>query len=520
VLGSLYTIYMSRKFLASLAFAFLLPIPFLFPLFFPLGWIAFLPLFWALERCGSLRHAFLLGWFSGWVAHLVGFYWLDYTIRVFGGFPYGVSEFIFVLFGTYSALPLALFSLLVRLCGLGPLSLFPALFWVAGEFWFPHLFPWYLANSQSEFLVFIQSADLVGLYGTSFFLMWFNSTVSSLIFDRERGARALLANAAVLSAVLMGLLVYGYLRLQGVEAEMRGARTLPVAAIQGNIGIEKKWDPAQLKNNLLAYQNLTEKAPRARVVIWPETAIEVWLPEDLQRLPAELLPPLREETFFLFGANSFRGGRATPKIEAFNSAFLTDGRGIILSRYHKQVLLAFGEYIPFSRLLSKIPGIPPMDGFSEGRGPTTLDVSDGVRIGPLICYEDLMPELARAFVMERNANILVNLTNDAWYGKTVAPWQHAWLAKWRAIETRRTLVRVTNTGLTTVINPKGELVKSLPIFSAGILTAAVEIMEGETFYVRFGDWFPWLISGAALAILLWRIRPRLKFQIADFRQRI
>jgi len=114
----------------------------------------------------------------------------------------------------------------------------------------------------------------------------------------------------------------------------------------------------------------------------------------------------------------------------------------------------------------------------------------------------LIPELSRAFVREKKANVLVNLTNDAWYGRTVAPWQHARLAQWRAIETRRSLLRVTNTGVTSVINAKGEIVEALPIFTPAVLKTQVEVLEGETFYVRFGDWFAWSISLLAIAIVL------------------
>jgi len=117
-----------------------------------------------------------------------------------------------------------------------------------------------------------------------------------------------------------------------------------------------------------------------------------------------------------------------------------------------------------------------------------------------------MAGLARRFVAEKGANLLVNLTNDAWFGDTVAPWQHARLAQWRAIETRRYLIRVTNTGLTSVINPKGEMLETLPLFSSGVLTVNVALLEGETLYVRFGDWFAWLATLAALAILAWRYR--------------
>ena len=120
-----------------------------------------------------------------------------------------------------------------------------------------------------------------------------------------------------------------------------------------------------------------------------------------------------------------------------------------------------------------------------------------------------MPGLARRFVAEKGANLLVNLTNDAWFGDTVAPRQHARLAQWRAIETRRYLLRVTNTGLTSLINPKGEILETLPLFSSGVLKARVALLKGETPYVRLGDWFAWLSTLAALTIALWRRRPRL-----------
>ncbi|TMA10486.1 MAG: hypothetical protein E6J89_10395 [Deltaproteobacteria bacterium] len=161
---------MSRKVLACISSAVLLALPYLFPALFPLAWVAFAPLFWATQQA-TIRQALFLGWLTGMVAHLVGFYWLTYTIKVFGGYSYGVSAVIFCLFAAYGGLTLALFTLLVRRCGFGPVGLFAPLFWVAIEFWFPSLFPWHLAGSQSEFLVLIQSADLAGPFGTSFLLM-------------------------------------------------------------------------------------------------------------------------------------------------------------------------------------------------------------------------------------------------------------------------------------------------------------------------------------------------------------
>jgi len=146
--------------------------------------------------------------------------------------------------------------------------------------------------------------------------------------------------------------------------------------------------------------------------------------------------------------------------------------------------------------------MPFSDGFTPGDGPRVFYLFRQIRLAPLICYEDLMPDLSRSFVKETKANLLVNLTNDAWYGQTVAPWQHARLAQLRAIETRRSLLRVTNTGVTAFINAQGVIVEYLPIFTPATLKTDVEILDEETLYVRFGDWFAWGMTIISLAIVL------------------
>jgi apolipoprotein N-acyltransferase len=154
--------------------------------------------------------------------------------------------------------------------------------------------------------------------------------------------------------------------------------------------------------------------------------------------------------------------------------------------------------------------MPFSDGFTPGSGPVVFNLQRGVRVGSLICYEDLMPYLSRKFVSETRANLLVNLTNDAWYGKSVGPWQHLWLAQSRAIETRRSLLRVTNTGVTSLVNAKGEIVRTLPMFTAQTMQTEVEILNGETYYVRFGDWFAWGLTIFTAAIALFRLKRVIK----------
>lgn len=494
---------MSSNFFAALLSAALLAAPYLWPSLFPLAWIAFVPFFWAIQRTQTMRKAVLYGWLTGFGAHLIGFHWLVHTISAFGGFPYSISTLVFLLYAALQAIQMALFAMFVRGVGFGPLQVFPAMLWVSLEFLFPLLFPWHLANSQVSFLWFIQSADLVGPYGASFIVMWFNAAVYRAAFSRQHAPPNRFLPVAYASLAILLSLVYGFQRIKSVGEEMAAAQKLPVAAVQGNVDVDLKWDPVLAQQNLDQHRKLTDQLNAVPLVIWPESAIEVMVPEDLRTMPPELMPSFKsDQTYFIFGSKSFRGTLGRPGAKAFNTAFFTDAAGRILGHYDKQVLLAFGEYLPFSRILSLLPAMPFADGFTPGPGPIAFHLSRGVRVAPLICYEDLMPDISRKFVSETRANILVNLTNDAWYGKTVGPWQHLWLAQSRAIETRRTLLRVTNTGVTSLVNAKGELVKTMPMFTPAVMQTEVEILNGETYYVRFGDWFAWGMTIVSLSVIL------------------
>ena len=493
---------MSRKLPAILLSAGLLSAPYILPALFPLAWIAFVPFFWVIETVGNPRRAIFSGWLVGIFAHLAGFHWLVYTITVFGGFPYAASVVVFLVYAALQGVQMALFAGFVRAAGFGPLQLLPPLVWVTLEFLFPLLFPWYLANSQVAFSWFIQSADLVGPYGASFIVMWFNAAVYKAVIASNREHAAFLPVAYAALALIVSV-VYGYQRLESVEQEMAGARKISMGSVQASVDVDLKWNPALIKQNFEKHMKLTEQLDPVPVVIWPESAVEAWIPESIQALPAEMIPPLQSDrAIFIFGARSFRGTPGRGDFKAFNTAFQTDAKGRVLGRYHKQVLLAFGEYLPFAKILSRLPAMPFADGFTHGEGPRVFHLAGGIRAAPLICYEDLMPDLVRKFVSETRANVLINLTNDAWYGRSVGPWQHLWLAQWRAIETRRSLLRVTNTGVTSLVNAKGEVTQSLPLFAATVMQNQVDILTGETYYVRYGDWFAWGMTIIAAAILL------------------
>jgi apolipoprotein N-acyltransferase len=502
---------MTARLLLPVLGAALLAAPFIEPLLFPLAWVAFVPLFWCVEQAQTIRQAAFYGWLMGFIAHLIGFHWLVYTISAFGGFPYAASIVVFIVYAALQAIQMAIFAALLHTVGFGPLQIFPALLWVPLEFLFPLLFPWHVANSQIFFPWFIQTADLTGPYGASFIILWANAAVYRVAAAKAAGRpRDGLPLAYAALAVLISV-VYGYQRVQSVDEEMASARKLLVGVVQGNVDIDMKWNPILAQKNLEQHRVLTGQLDAAPLIIWPESAIEYLIPENLPVLPANVMPDFKSERgVFIFGAKSYRGTLGRPGAQAFNTAFLTDARGRILGRYHKQVLLAFGEYLPFAKILSRLPAMPFADGFTPGPGPAVFNVGRGVRVAPLICYEDLMPGLSRRFVSETRANVLVNLTNDAWYGRSVGPWQHLRLSQWRAIETRRTLLRATNTGVTSLINARGELVKTLPTFTPAVMQTEVEILNGETLYTRFGDWFAWTLTAMAAGLVLFHLQRTLR----------
>lgn len=486
----------------SLVTAALIAAPFLWPILFPLTWLVPIPWLTALEGARHWRHALLSGVLTGFFTIALGFHWLVYTIHVFGGVNYALAVMGFLLFVVYSAIPFVVFAGLVRMCGTGPLGLFPPAFWVTVEFWFPSLFPWYLATSQTTFTSLNQSADLTGHSGATFVLLWAGTALYRIL--RARRGKGTMRSAAWATGcacvVLAAALVYGQIRLAQVTTAAEAARKVDVAVVQGNIDIERKGKAAFLKTNQETYRSLSAAHADADLVVWPESAMEKWLPENAARVPPALLPP--RHPHMIVGAISYRREPGN-RIRRYNSAFAVDPTGTVRGRYHKRILLAFGEYIPLAWLIGGVPGMPPIgDGFTPGTIESAFALPKGTRAAALICYEDLMPDLSRRFVRDQGANLLVNLTNDAWYGRTAAPWQHARLARWRALETRRAMVRATNTGVTTVIDPTGRMSEPLPLFSEGVLKAAVPLMEMETVYVRYGDWFAWLmtlVTAAAVA---------------------
>jgi len=469
---------------------------------YPAAWFAFAPLLVALVRARSNREAILCGMAAGMGANVPAFWWLVYTIDVFGGFPILIAVFFYLGLSLFSAFQFGLFAAGIYRTGAGPLALGAPVLWVALEFWYPNLFPWRMANSQLELPVVMQIGDLTGPYGLSFILVWVGAGLAALVTSRRWQP---LAAALVAAFAVAG---YGQLRWPQIEAAVDASPALRVGLVQGNVGIREKGNAAYFDINIEKYRSLSRPMQsEVDVLIWPETVSHEWIDERATHVTAEQHPFPDLTTPLIFGGLAYHYATSVEDALRYNAAFLIDGGGRILGRYNKQILLPFGEYLPFSSWIPGLKSISPNTGdFSAGTDAVTLDLPNGGRIAPLVCYEDVPASIARQMT-GIGANVLMTIFNDAWFGDSMAPYQHEAIAVWRAIENRRYFVRVGNAGDTGVVDPWGRIVDRLPLFTAESLTATIRLLEIETFYTRRGDVFAWTLTVIAAAWLV--KRPRL-----------
>ena len=349
---------------------------------------------------------------------------------------------------------------------------------------------------------FIQIADITGVHGITFILVVCHTVLAAYVPHPAQPPRAA---RRMMGVGLVGLLLlqggYGFWRIHQVSAVMQQASPIRLALIQPNIGMYEKRSGSDREAQLDWQFGLSAAtlAQHPDLIIWPESMYPFGIPEHLQQLPWPSTPAT-QNVHWLIGALSYAGQGTVPQV--FNSALLLDPHGRILGRYHKQHLLAFGEYIPLQRYLPFLRHISPTIGnLTPGPGGI-VTLPNGVGFGPLICYEDIVPDLGRQAVRQ-GAQVLVNLTNDVWFGATRAPYQHRSLAAFRAVENRVYLVRVTNTGLTSIIDAVGREQVALPIFQDATLVHTIQPLRMPSLYTRFGDWFAQLCSAAALLLPLW-----------------
>jgi apolipoprotein N-acyltransferase len=453
-------------------------------------------LLWAVRQTTSARDAARIGLVAGLATNLPAFYWLVYTVHVFGGFGYPLALLFYVCLSLFTALEFVLFALALRYTGPGPLALAAPALWVTLEFLYPNLFLWRMAHCQFHAPVLMQIGELTGPYGLSFVMVWVSAACVAVLSRPRRLGALLAAGVATLAVVL-----YGMVRLPVIDRAIGEAPTFRVGLVQGNVSIEEKGDVAFLDVSLEKYKELSENLQKdTDVIVWPETVSLRWIEAGTTKLEGKDNPFDDLQTALIYGGLAYRP-RGHGRPEEFNSEFLLGPGGVVLDRYDKHILMPFGEYIPFASYFPAIAALSPATGsFTAGRGVSVFDVPGTARIGPLICYEDLLASMSRQATLA-GAEVLLNILNDAWYGNTAAPYQHQALALWRAIENRRYLLRGSNTGVTSIIDPAGRIVAEGGLFRAEVVSGTVHRLHLTTFYTRYGDVFAWCVIVAAVALL-------------------
>jgi apolipoprotein N-acyltransferase len=361
--------------------------------------------------------------------------------------------------------------------------------------------------SQFEQIALIQIADIAGVYGVSFLVVLVNAALYALwqAADRSRSdakgrRRRAVAACAVAAVLLTGAWSYGALRIGAVDTAVSGGKSARIALIQGNIAQEIKWDRAFQVQTTEKYARLSESAGKhePNLVVWPETATPFYFPfhGPLSRIVFDAVKGTGAD--FLIGSPSFQ--EKSGEMVYFNSAYLIYADGTIKGRYDKVHLVPFGEYVPFKRYLPFLGKIVEHVGdFQAGPEGQTLTWR-GSRLGVLICYESIFPALSRAQAAA-GADMLVNITNDAWYGRSSAPFQHFSMAVFRAVENRRPLVRAANTGISGFIDAVGRVTDASPLFTDAVTTRTVRFSAIDAPYTRLGDTFAVLCLGAAVLIV-------------------
>ena len=506
----------------------------------PLMWVGLLPMVPVALGASTPKRAFLYGWFNGTIAMTWAFFWMKGLLERFGHMP-GIEAIpIMMLLTAYQGLEFALWAWLVHRLARRrpdlPLAWVVPLPWIAIELLVPQIFPFYLAISQAWVPAVIQIADLTGPMGVTFVMLM----VTGALFDAGRAvvragaapprARLVAAGKAlrIPAAIVAGTLLYGAVRIHQIDARRAAAPKARVGLVQANVGMSDKWDPTERGRLLDVHQRLSSElsAEGADLIAWPESSYPYALSRNMTH-DFPLGDPRRirgaGNTPLVFGAVTMDGYPQIGKRRfPYNTALMLDQQGRVASTFDKVFLLIFGEYIPF---YDRIPWFtklfPEASNFNRGAAPGSFPFTfkgHDYKLGPLICYEDILPGFTRQTVA-LDPNLLVNITIDAWFGKTAEPYQHLALAVFRSVENRLEMVRAVNTGVSAHIDAAGRVRATLPAVDPDTtpppapmkMMAEAALLDRGGVYARIGDLFAWactLIFSALLFGVPERLRQR------------
>jgi apolipoprotein N-acyltransferase len=454
----------------------------------PLIFFFLAALLFAIEGA-SPKKAFLLGEISGTVAMCGGYYWVNHLLREFAGLNVPLAFLGFFLLALYHGLSVAIAAYLVRAADVRlkvPAILSLPIAYCAVELVFPFIFPSYIGNSLYRVSILTQIVELFGMLGLTALIC----LVNVAIWARKK------RELAVAGGALAFTLIYGAIRIPMVESKMEAAEKLKVGIVQTNLGARDK--AAKRGEFIRRHQSMSRELLRAEkdldLIVWPESAYNRWIHRDEKNLRATVTDGI--DVPLIFGALTYdEGTREEPERRIYNTAVATSSTGDVAGIFDKVELLVFGETIPFVDTFPQIKKwFPRSSTFTRGSRFVNFEIA-GTELMPMICYEDIIPSFVRKmWHVAGTPEVLVNVTNDSWYGDTHEPLIHLVLATFRTIETRRALIRSTNTGISAFVDPVGRMTKRTGQWTQETLVEEVPLIQdgSTTPYMMLGDVIGWL----------------------------
>ncbi len=473
----------------------------------PVLFVALVPLLWALRTAGKGR-AILYGLVTGLVHYLTLLYWIVIVLGRYGGLPWYFSYPGLLLLAFTLSLYFVVFAVAARymLVKSSPLVVLWALpcIWVGLDWVRSFLFtgfPWMdLGYGLWNVPKLIQISDITGHYGVTFIILLLNTLIAHFLIDRTRAARAVVIVPVILLLVAVG----GYSSWRWQSWNNHRHITMPIGVVQGNVEQDKKWLPQEQRRTVMGYISQTDSlfgSQKPAFVVWPETALP-FFPENNSLTKVLLQLTRQKDIGLLAGAPWYTvEDLRKRKIRYYNSALFLDPEGNLAGQYFKIHLVPFGEYVPLKKYLWFLaPLVQTVGDFTPGKIEEPI-VFQKARIGVLLCYESIFAELSEKWA-KAGANVLINLTNDAWYGKSSAPHQSFAMTVFRAVETRRSVVRAANTGVSGFIDPLGRIRMQSDIFVPWQAVDNVVLNDEVTFVVRYGHLFAPLCLFLGFCMLL------------------
>lgn len=439
------------------------------------------------NESNKLKDSIKTSWFTGAIVYSLCLYWVAYPVYTFSNVPILIALACPILLGLYLGIYSGIFGgilFFIKTSNWFIKGLIAGLSWSSLEYiraYFLTGFPWLnITQALSHYTKFIQPIKIMG--ETLFAGIIIVVAVWLYELKNRKIIPPIVAILTILLIYLWGFFLY--------NKNIVPTKEIKCIIVQANINQYEKWDKKYQEGTLKKYIELTNKAlgtsnNKNTLVIWPETAMPFYI-QERNYLSYKLLNYTRQKKIILItGAPAYKIDRV--KVRWYNRAYLIYN-GKIVDYYDKVHLVPFGEYIPFGNVFGFLGKIVEGPGdFSRGKDLKPLKFKD-LAIGTLICYEIIFPDLVSKLDIN-NAHIIVNISNDAWFGNSSGPYQHLNQAVLKAIETGKFIIRATNSGISAIISPRGEIVKKLPLNKEGFLKGKVSLFQGHTFYVKYHSLF-------------------------------